>query len=60
MDHDDCVAMARLCANSAHLAQSKELAEQLWRMAREYREKAAKLDGGSLPDIGAPPAKLQD
>jgi hypothetical protein len=60
MDYDDCVARARMCANNAHLAESKEAAAQLWRMAREYQEKAAKLDGGKSPDIGKRPAGLAD
>lgn len=60
MNHADCVAMARLCANNAHLAQSKELAAQLWRVACDYQERAAKLDSGNLPDIGTPPRRLQD
>jgi hypothetical protein len=31
---------------------------ELWRMACEYRQKAADLDSGRLPDIGVPPPKV--
>jgi hypothetical protein len=55
MDYDNCAALARLCANNARLAQTKEVAAELWKMARQYQVKAAKLDGGKAPDIGNPP-----
>jgi hypothetical protein len=58
MDYDDFIAMALLCAKNARSAQTKEVAVQLWKMACEYQEKAAKLDFGKMPDIGGPPACL--
>jgi len=51
--------LARLCALNARLASSKEVAAELWAMAHEYQQEAAKLDGGHLPDIGALPYWLR-
>jgi hypothetical protein len=47
--------LAASCANSARLTTSPEVASQLWRMAMEYQEEAAKLGDGKLPSIGDPP-----
>lgn len=44
--------LARLCWRQAHLAQTPDVALELRQMAREYQEKAARLDGGNLPDLG--------
>jgi hypothetical protein len=46
--------IARLCADQARASTSKAVAQELWRMAREYQERAAKIDG-KLPYIEAPP-----
>lgn len=54
-DFDDLAELARLCAQNAHIAHSREAGTELWKMAHEYQEKAAKLNGGTLPDIGKPP-----
>jgi hypothetical protein len=59
MDYDDCVAMARLCAKNARTAQTKEVARQLWKMAREHQAKAAELNNGELPHIGSPPQGIE-
>jgi hypothetical protein len=53
--YDDLVELAGLCAGNARIAHSREVAIELWKMAREYQKKAAKLNGGKLPDIGKPP-----
>jgi hypothetical protein len=45
------VNLARLCVKEARLTQDKSTAGELWLLAREYQERAAKLDGGRLPDI---------
>jgi hypothetical protein len=55
MDYNEYIAMARLCAKNSRTAQTKDVAAQLWKMAREYQEKAGKLDNGKLPDIGNAP-----
>jgi hypothetical protein len=55
MDYDALSELARICAKNAHLASSKEVAVHLWKMAVEYCNKAARLNGGKRPDIGDPP-----
>jgi hypothetical protein len=45
------VNLARLCVRQARLTQDKSTAGELWLLAREYQVRAAKLDGGRLPDI---------
>jgi hypothetical protein len=49
--YDDLVQYARDCMRYAQTATCKEVAEELERVAREYQERAAQLDGGKLPDI---------
>jgi hypothetical protein len=53
--YDDLLQLAQICAKNAHSAISKEVAVELWRMALEYRDRAAKVDGGKAPEIGEPP-----
>ena len=50
--YEDIVQFARDCMRHARTASNKEVAEELERLAREYQERAAKLDGGKLPNIG--------
>jgi hypothetical protein len=52
--YDDLVQLARICWKEARWAQEPALAARLKRMAKEYQERAAELDGGTLPDIGEP------
>jgi hypothetical protein len=52
----DLVELANICAQQAHFTQTREVAQELWRMALEYQRKAAALDSGKLPDIGPPPS----
>jgi hypothetical protein len=47
--------LAALCAHNARSTADKRVAEELWKMALEYQEKAAKLDSGKKPDIGESP-----
>lgn len=56
---DDLEELAKVCAAQARLTQSRDVAASLWKMARDYQERAAKLDGGKLPDIGEPPDLLK-
>lgn len=58
--YDDLARLARVCAKNSYMARSKEAGAELWRMAIEYRDKAAKLDGGKAPEIGKPPPWLTD
>jgi release factor glutamine methyltransferase len=49
--YDDMVQFARDCMRHAQMASSKEVADELERTALEYREKAAKLNGGKLANF---------
>lgn len=42
----DLVELARICAKNAHTATSNDVARELWKVVREYRQKAADLDSG--------------
>jgi hypothetical protein len=54
LNYDDLVELARMCARNAHGTTSKDVADELWQMAKEYQAQAAKL--GTLPEIGDAPA----
>jgi hypothetical protein len=56
--HAELVELAKMCAFNARAANEERVALELWRMAREYQERAAKLDSGKLPDIGARPLPM--
>jgi len=58
--YDDVTELARICAFNARIASSGAVAIELWKMAREYQQEAAKLDGGKLPDIGEVPDGLTE
>lgn len=51
--YDECAELARLCWRQSYLVQTEGVAAELRLMAREYQEKAAKLDSGNVPDLGA-------
>lgn len=51
------IDLARICAAQSRLATSRDVAHVLWRLATDYVERAARLDG-RRPDIGDPPALL--
>ncbi len=53
--YDQLIEVAAMCARQARLSTSKDVALHLWRMAKEHQERAAKLGGGKLSDIGDPP-----
>jgi hypothetical protein len=57
-NYTEIANLARLCAINARLVGTREIAAVLWKMACEHQRKAAELDGGRLPDIGAPPAGI--
>lgn len=54
MPRHELVELAGICARNAQIATSKEVARELWKMAREYRQKAADLDHEVHSEIGAP------
>ena len=52
MAYQQLVELARTCWRQAGITTSKEVADVLRRMAKEYQQKAAQLDSGKVPDIG--------
>ena len=59
MPRHELVELAGICARNAQIATSEEVARELWKMAREYRQKAADLDHGRHPDTGALPSGME-
>jgi hypothetical protein len=59
LTYKEAVGLAKRCAFNARLALTKEAAAELWKMAKEYQEEAAKLDSGRKPDIGELPPWLK-
>jgi len=57
MPRHELVELAEICARNAQIATSKEVARELWKMAHEYRQKAADLDHGRHP--GALPSGME-
>lgn len=51
-NYEELVELARICRRQAHLTQSEEVARHLHKMATEFAQEAAKLNGGALPDLG--------
>jgi hypothetical protein len=49
--YEEFVQFARDCMRHARSASSKEIAEKLKLIAKEYQAKAAKLGNGKLPQI---------
>jgi hypothetical protein len=43
LTYDDLVELARLCARNSRMATTRDVADELWRMAREYQAQAANL-----------------
>jgi hypothetical protein len=54
-NYKDLAELALICARHSRLAQSESVANELWRLAKDYQERAVKLDHGTLPDIGHAP-----
>ena len=48
----DLVELARICLKQAREATIPSVRDELNRMAREYQQRAAKLDGRKFLDIG--------
>ena len=51
-EHEDLAELAKICMAQARATQSPEVAEALRRMARDYRQRAARLDSGTPPEMG--------
>ncbi len=56
MTYAELVDMAQVCALNARTMRDKDAVMELWTMALEYQQRAARLDGGREPHIGPPPA----
>jgi hypothetical protein len=54
----ELVELAFICATDAHLAKTKEVALELWKLANEYRAKALALDSGKPINLGPAPPRL--
>jgi hypothetical protein len=50
--YDELVERARICAREARLNTSEDVAAELWRMAQNYRSRAAGLNSDGIPEIG--------
>lgn len=50
--YDEAIELAKLCAVNARIAIGKDIAALLWRMALEFQDKAAGLDGGKAIEVG--------
>jgi hypothetical protein len=50
--YKDLVELARICVEHARAAKNFEAAAALKRIAKEYQQRAAELNGGELPYIG--------
>jgi hypothetical protein len=51
--YSEVLELAIMSARNARLASTKQVAQELWKIAQEYQAEAAKL--GEMPDIGEPP-----
>jgi len=43
LTYDELVELAGLCSHNSRIATSREVATELWRMAKEYQAQAAEL-----------------
>ena len=55
--YSEVLELAIMSARNARLASTKQVAQELWKIAQEYQAEAAKL--GETPDIGDPPLGLE-
>ena len=55
--HRDAVELAKICAFNARIATTKEIAAELWRLAKQYQAEAG--DGSKQPDLGDLPLWLK-
>jgi hypothetical protein len=55
--YSEAFELATMCARNARLASTKQVAQELWKMAQEYQAEAANL--GKMPDLGDPPPALE-
>jgi hypothetical protein len=55
--YKELAELAVICADEARASTSRDVAEELWRMARGYQRRASVLEVGRSPDIGHPPGR---
>jgi hypothetical protein len=55
--YSEVLELAIMSARNARLASTKQVAQELWKIAQEYQAEAAKL--GKMPDIGEPPQGVE-
>lgn len=48
----DLLEFAKTCIEQARATKSRDVALELRRMVKKYQKRAAKMNGGQLPDIG--------
>jgi hypothetical protein len=53
--YENLVQLARMSARQAWLSSNPQVADLLWRMAKEYEAKAGEYYGPADSDIGDPP-----
>lgn len=53
--YNELAGLARMCARQARVSTAKDVARELWNVALEYQQEAAKLANGKPPRIGDPP-----
>jgi len=51
--YEDLVELARMCTRNARITTSRDVADELWRMAKEYQAQAAEM--GDFPEISDEP-----
>ncbi len=50
--YGELLELAKICLLEAKLTANKDVAADMFRVAKEYRRKAAELDNDKIPDIG--------
>jgi hypothetical protein len=58
--YEELSELAKICASNSRTTTSRDVAAELWRMARRYQKQAAEFHSGKLPDIGEPPHWLSE
>jgi hypothetical protein len=49
---EQLLLLARACLEQTRVSKSLDVANEFRQMARDYRQRAAELNDGKLPDIG--------
>jgi hypothetical protein len=53
LTYNELVELSTLCTRNARITTSKDVADELWLMAREYRDQVARL--GDVPELNDEP-----